>query len=231
MNRRALLALVVAVVGASAAPAPKYIPLDLDRMVAVADRIVVGTIREVRAETFLLDVEEDLHGEPTEGPLEVQRFRDWTCASRWTPYATGQRVVLFLREHVGAAEGDEPRREWRILSGGGEGEMPVFERGEGEAREACVALRGLALPDGALTRTGAGVPVRGWVLPLADVVDDVRAWRADYRTVGLEGPVYDRRPRIETTRTRDELHALAVSKRPLLAHLAKRLRGNVVHLK
>ena len=75
------------------APAPKYVPLELARMVAEADLIVRGTIVELEAETFRLAIDEVIAGstglEPGE-PLEVERFRDWPCARRYAQYAIGQ---------------------------------------------------------------------------------------------------------------------------------------------
>ena len=236
MNRLPALALVlVLAVPLAAAPgAAKYWPFELHRMVAAADLVVVGRIAEVDAKTFRLDVEDLLAGETGQWPgerLEVVRFQDWPCAQRWTPYATGQRVLLFLQRH----EDEQGHRSWRILSGGGEGEMPVYdvprpeEPGSEPAR--LVVLRGSELPSGGSERVELddGSHVSGWVLPLGSVAADLRAWRASFRTAKwplfrTEGP-----PRIETDQTRAELDALKSSDRLLLAWLARQLAPHVVH--
>ena len=34
----------------------------------------------------------------------VQKFHDWTCAWRWAPYKTGQRVLAFIKKQDGKLE-------------------------------------------------------------------------------------------------------------------------------
>ena len=102
----------------SAAPAA-YIRHKLYELVARADLVVAGAIVGLEKETFDVAVETCIVGGPAADTLRVARFKDWTCAGRWTRYGVGQRVLLFL---VRPPQGVGP---WFILGGGGEGEMPL----------------------------------------------------------------------------------------------------------
>lgn len=111
-----------------------YRRYELFEMVCRADLVVAGTIRSVdsapwwpksrgskQTRGFELEVSETISGAPVTGSLNVYCFENWTCASRWAAYRTGQRVLLFLsRPEAG-------EKKWRILGGGGEGEMPLVQ--------------------------------------------------------------------------------------------------------
>jgi hypothetical protein len=122
--RRLLIALAFLAAGAGlAASAPvRYIRYKLHELAACADVVVAGEIAALQEETFDLTIEDTLVGGPLQGEIRVKRFEDWTCAGRWTPYAKGQRVLLFLRRPTG---GDGT---YRILGAGGEGEMPLLDQ-------------------------------------------------------------------------------------------------------
>lgn len=73
-------------------------PSSLHGMLADSDVIVVGTIRDLDAETFTLEVEEVLHGGAKVGNrIKVTRFRNWGCGVRHAEYAVGQREVAILK--------------------------------------------------------------------------------------------------------------------------------------
>ena len=93
---------------------------ELFELVARADLLVSGEIAELRKKTFDLAVEQTVLGGAVPDKLSVCRFEDWTCAGRWTSYAIGQRVLLFL------AHGDSENDPYTILGAGGEGEMPLI---------------------------------------------------------------------------------------------------------
>lgn len=95
-----------------------YTPIPLDELILISDKIVVGEIVEVEAIYITIKVEESLTNDW--GFLKIRRFVDWTCAMRWTPYQTGQKLVFFLSE----SEGD-----YYPIGAGNEGEMPVLEGG------------------------------------------------------------------------------------------------------
>jgi len=108
----------------------KYAPMPVSAMMVHADVIVAGEIATVSEETFTVSVATGFVGAAAGDTLEVARFRDWPCASRWEPYAAGQSVFLMLStDDAGGL---------RILSAGGEGESP--------ARGGNLYLRGHGLP-------------------------------------------------------------------------------------
>lgn len=100
-----------------------YEPLRLPELIGETELIVLGTISEVRENTFVLEDYDVVVGAHSDGPLEVKRFVDWSGASRWMKYRVGQTMLLFLVAPEAGAKGKiEP---WRIRGIGGEGEMPV----------------------------------------------------------------------------------------------------------
>lgn len=105
---------------ALAPSAPKYIRLKLHELIARADLCIIGHIVSVSPETVEVSVEEVGFGEPGGELVHIRRFLDWACASRWQPYAVGQRCLYFLEAESGC---------FSILGSGGEGETPVGPNG------------------------------------------------------------------------------------------------------
>ncbi len=74
------------------------LPSSLHGMLLDPDLIIVGTIRDLDAETFTLEVEDVLHGGAKVGDrIMVKRFRNWGCGIRHAEYAVGQREVAILK--------------------------------------------------------------------------------------------------------------------------------------
>lgn len=200
--RRALLALAVcAVLGVHASPAAspaRYRRLPLFELFATADCVVAGEITWLTEDDFDLWVEIAIAGDPAPERLSVSRFVDWTCARRWTEYAVGQRVVLFLR-----STGDA----YRILGGGGEGEMPLSEE--------AVVVRGYTVPGlEARERKVLGGSSLGPLIPLQDFADAVRGFR-DAFAWGR-----DARGRLERLDFKSEARAIRLrDSSPLGSHL------------
>jgi len=132
--RRAATLLVSTLLAGVVFCTAEYRRYELFEMVCGADLVVAGTIRSVdsapwwpksrgpkQTRGFELEVSETISGAPVTGSLNVYCFENWTCASRWAPYRTGQRVLLFL------SRPEEGEKKWRILGGGGEGEMPLLQ--------------------------------------------------------------------------------------------------------
>jgi hypothetical protein len=94
-----------------------YQPLSLPEMIIQAECIAYGTIQFTDDEFFTLEIENLVYGSMNEKQITVKRFVDFSCASRWAPYAPGQKVFLFLKKNT--------LNQWTILSDGGEGELPV----------------------------------------------------------------------------------------------------------
>jgi hypothetical protein len=124
MKGLAVLAVLFWSVGIGTEGQARYRPLTFLELSTRAELVVLGSIASTAEETFALDVERTIRsrgGVPsaTKGQrLQITKFRDWTCARRWTGYAAGQRAVMFIERRSGA---------WHVLGGGNEGEMPVAE--------------------------------------------------------------------------------------------------------
>ena len=91
-----------------------YSAIRLWQMALSADKIVYGEITELREKEYTLKIESSITED--KGTIIVERFQNWTCASRWAPYKTGQKIVVFIENRNGTNH---------IMSGGGEGEMEV----------------------------------------------------------------------------------------------------------
>ena len=94
--------------------ATSYAPVPIYNLVGASDLIVAGTISKVKLETFILDIEEVVRGGATGTSIEVRQNR----RDRWEPYASGQRVVVFLD-----TEGDG----YVLRSFGAGAEFPIVE--------------------------------------------------------------------------------------------------------
>jgi hypothetical protein len=93
-----------------------YAPPAFYQLAAGSDLVVLGRIVALDDSTFTLAVDDLLVGTSSDTLLRVARFEDWTCSSRWLPYAVGQREIAFLcrsgpgyRTNSAGAEG-----EWQI---------------------------------------------------------------------------------------------------------------------
>lgn len=87
-----------------------------------ADLIFVGTIADVGKETITVEVNECIVGACDER-IQVAKFKDWTCAARWTKYRDGQKILFF----VAAPTDPSGKGPLRILGGADEGEIPIVD--------------------------------------------------------------------------------------------------------
>ncbi len=90
-----------------------YNAYGLHALIFKADLIVYGEIVNVGEADFTLKVEGAIEGEFDK--LKVKKFKNWTCAQRWTEYEVGQRALFFLGISGGKAY---------VLGAGNEGELP-----------------------------------------------------------------------------------------------------------
>jgi hypothetical protein len=124
MKALAVLLVLIWSVAISGESHARYRPMTFLELSARAELVVLGSIASTTEETFDLEVESTIRSRPgvpsaTKGQrLQIAKFRDWTCARRWTAYAAGQRAVMFIERRAGA---------WHVLGGGNEGEMPVAD--------------------------------------------------------------------------------------------------------
>lgn len=96
-----------------------YSPTQLHYMILEADLTVYGEIDSVIDNYFFLKIKNKVFGEYNDTIIKVKKFVNWTCAQRWTEYKAGQNVFLFLVKDI--------NKNWSIMSGGGEGELPIVK--------------------------------------------------------------------------------------------------------
>src|SRR5688572_26348041 len=144
---------------------PKYYRYKLFELALCADVVVAGEIVDVGSAAFALRVEERIVAPDVPDRMKVRRFVDWTCAQRWAEYRAGQRVLLFLDWPAATSS------EFRILGGGGEGEMPL------SGSEVIVRGYEVLGHEGGPHRVD-GVDVEGARVDLGELVAAVRGLRA-----------------------------------------------------
>jgi hypothetical protein len=93
--------------------------------------ILEGAVSRLDKENYQFRIKRVLAGRYTQKTITIKRFRNWTCAQRWAPYAVGQKMVVALRK----LKPNSAR--WVVRSAGGEGEMPLLKK--------AVLVRGLML--------------------------------------------------------------------------------------
>lgn len=182
---RAAGALIALLAALSSPCFADYSPLQLFDMLGTADVVAVGKITKLDAESYQLEVEHALAGATAKQTLTIQRFQDWTCASRYAPYAVGETLLVCARRYTAP---DAEKEVLRVCSGGGEGEMPVVD---GKVR-----LRGLDAPQG-----------EDKLVPVAQVVRAVRGFRRCFKAK-LERESYPRLVGMEQTGSAEEVTAL-----------------------
>lgn len=96
----------------------KYEPQILSRLIDNATLIGRGEIIKIEGSQILIRLDELYKGKTNTKILKVNKFKDWTCAWRWTPYKIGQKELLFLK--------NSSFESYDILGSGNEGEMPIF---------------------------------------------------------------------------------------------------------
>jgi len=146
------LAAVAALLAALAGwPAPsaeaKYLPIFVLERTLKADAVLRGEIVALDDRAFTLRVDHVVAGGAAQGAeIRIERFVDWTCASRGDEYAVGQELYVWLAAVTEDVRGG-PRKPdappWRTLGAGCEGEARIVD-GDAYIRfapgEAAVAL-------------------------------------------------------------------------------------------
>lgn len=112
--KKAALLFLCAIISFSVNAKKMYVSLEV--MAGSADLIVVGEIVEVKSNTYLFKITKTLKGNKT-GTITVEKFREWTCDTRYQPCTKGEKLVLFLEQ--GAAH-------WTIINGS-TGEKPIIK--------------------------------------------------------------------------------------------------------
>lgn len=126
MTRRTFLGLTTGMVATAATfglpsdAVAKYRPYPFFEMLLLAESIVAGTILKVHRKHIVFEVQETLLGPTTSrDTIKIQKFRNWTCASRWAPYHQGQTLVMVMRKYP-----DPSTDMLKAIGSGNEGELP-----------------------------------------------------------------------------------------------------------
>jgi len=93
-------------------------------MVGASDLVIHGTIDEVKKTTFVLKIKEVLVGDFPKDKIEIHKFIDWTCSSRWKPYKKGQEIIAFI-QILPETHSDYKISKYALRSAGSEGEFPI----------------------------------------------------------------------------------------------------------
>ena len=73
-----------------------YSHLKLSEVISMADHCAMGTIVKLDQNYFYLKVERYVFTTLPYDTLKIRRFQDWSCGQRISPYAIGQRELVFF---------------------------------------------------------------------------------------------------------------------------------------
>ena len=93
-----------------------FVPVNLLTLIERADIIAVGEIICVDENVFELKTSKRLYSD--EKVLTINKFKDWTCAVRWSEYYVGQQQMVFVVHN---------KNGLNSIGAGNEGEFPIFE--------------------------------------------------------------------------------------------------------
>lgn len=209
---RLLPSLVAVVLFVAAVPAPpRYQRLKLSELVLTADTIAAGKITSVDGETFELAVDEVVVGDAVPRSLRVMRFRDWTCHARWTGYARGQHLLLFVRS--------DRDGKLRSIGAGNEGEMPFVGDCVVTHDAQDYRVRGIEVA----THRAAGAEITGSSMPFRELADAIKGFRATFVSEATSNAAH-----IEAIRPRTTMEAIDVFSRSsnLATHLCDEARSS-----
>lgn len=96
----------------------EYNPIFLPTLIENAEVIAHIKIDKVMDAEFEASIIQIIKGVPKSKKIRISKFRDWTCAQRWTKYMEGQEELIFLKRQ-------NEKASWLILGDGNEGEMPI----------------------------------------------------------------------------------------------------------
>lgn len=94
----------------------KYSPLLISQLIDNSKIIGIGEIKNVEGKQISVLFSELIKGKLTNRTVKINQFENWTCASRWTNYKKGQKIMFFLTTE---------KEVYIILGAGNEGELPI----------------------------------------------------------------------------------------------------------
>src|SRR5688500_4563814 len=73
-----------------------YVTTFLPQLIKNAELIVAGRIVQLSEDSYKFKITSTLKGTPKDSVITIGRFKDWTCAVRFTEYKAGQEQLVFL---------------------------------------------------------------------------------------------------------------------------------------
>ncbi len=95
----------------------KYSPLMLSQLIDDAKLIGNVEIIKIDEKQIIVKFSEFFKGSSKNKILKINKFENWTCATRWAAYKVGQKELIFVKY--------SENKELVILGSGNEGEMPI----------------------------------------------------------------------------------------------------------
>ncbi|HEY1030485.1 MAG TPA: hypothetical protein VGD89_01850 [Flavipsychrobacter sp.] len=112
------LSLLVVLLAIAYNASADYRHMQLHEALDKADHIVIGKITLVGESYFQFAVDTVLKGNIRHS-IKVKKFKNWTCASRYSDYKKGQEEILLLARNESG--------EYYPIGGGNEGEIPISQ--------------------------------------------------------------------------------------------------------
>ena len=90
----------------------------LPELIENSQLIIECKIQDISFDEIRVKIIEVLKGDSSLNVISVSKFKDWTCASRWSAYEIGQTEIIFLKRSL-------KNNRWFTVGAGNEGEMPI----------------------------------------------------------------------------------------------------------
>jgi len=84
-----------------------------------ASLIIKAKIVEIKDSTIECAIQKIYKGEHKSDTIQITKFENWTCAYRYYSYEINQEAIFYLEKKADV-------KYYRIISGGNEGEMPIY---------------------------------------------------------------------------------------------------------
>lgn len=94
-----------------------YRALSLYSMIDNADLIIQSEIISQNDTSITVKIIHNLKGNDQADNVQINKFRDWSCASRYASYKVGQQQIFILKQ--------VKNNLYRVSSPGNEGELPI----------------------------------------------------------------------------------------------------------
>ena len=95
-----------------------YDALSISQLIDKSELIAQCKIIQISDGYFEIQIIEIVKGSLASSKIKVEKFQNWTCASRYSDYQIGQIELIFLRKNAF-------HDFWNVLGSGNEGEMQI----------------------------------------------------------------------------------------------------------